>query len=115
MSYLKQIWRDLASGGTTLTADRLNHMEDGIAAANDAWDSVAQAVVKAAKVVLDNFRTSSTAVVTVPVAWPVDVVPSYVCQEYSDRIVVSDWGADGVDVRAGVDQNVSMTLHVLYV
>ena len=45
----------------------------------------------------------------------VAVVPSYVCQEYSDRIVVSDWGADGVDVRAGVDQNVSMTLHVLYV
>lgn len=41
MSYLKQIWRDLASGGTPLTADRLNHMEDGIAAANDAWDSVA--------------------------------------------------------------------------
>ncbi len=40
MSYLKQIWRDLVSGGTTLTADRLNHMEDGIAAANDAWDSV---------------------------------------------------------------------------
>lgn len=121
MSYLKQIWRDFASGGTTLTADRLNHMEDGIAAANDAWDSVAQAVVKAAKVVLGNFRTSSTVVVTVPVAWPVDVsrvvavVPSYVCQEYSDRIAVSDWGADGVDVRAGVDQNVSMTLHVLYV
>ena len=77
--------------------------------------------MKAAKVVLDNFRTSSTVVVTVPVAWPVDVsrvvavVPSYVCQEYSDRIVVSDWGADGVDVRAGVDQNVSMTLHVLSV
>lgn len=56
--------------------------------------------MKAAKVVLDNFRTSSTVVVTVPVAWPVDVsrvvavVPSYACQEYSDRIVVSDWGAD---------------------
>lgn len=45
MSYLKQIWRDLVSGGTTLTADRLNHMEDGIAAANDAWDSVAPAAL----------------------------------------------------------------------
>ena len=43
MSYLKQIWRDSVSGGTTLTADRLNHMEDGIAAANDAWDSVTHA------------------------------------------------------------------------
>ena len=42
MSYLKQIWRDLVSGGTALTADRLNHMEDGIAAANDAWDSVSR-------------------------------------------------------------------------
>ena len=48
MSYLKQIWRDFASGGTTLTADRLNHMEDGIAAANDAWDSVARATLTSA-------------------------------------------------------------------
>ena len=46
MSYLKQIWRDLVSGGTTLTADRLNHMEDGIAAANDAWDSVSHVVAE---------------------------------------------------------------------
>lgn len=45
MSYLKQIWRDLVSGGTTLTADRLNHMEDGIAAANDAWDSVSPVMI----------------------------------------------------------------------
>ena len=112
------LWRIPLNGITVGTPIQ---MFDVLTPAKEAWDSVAQAVVKAAKVVLDNFRTSSTVVVTVPVAWPVDVsrvvavVPSYVCQEYSDRIVVSDWGADGVDVRAGVDQNVSMTLHVLYV
>lgn len=112
------LWRIPLNGITVGTPIQ---MFDVLTPAKEAWDSVAQAVVKAAKVVLDNFRTSPTVVVTVPVAWPVDVsrvvavVPSYVCQEYSDRIVVSDWGADGMDVRAGVDQNVSMTLHVLYV
>lgn len=40
MNYDKQFWRDTESGGTTIIANRLNHMEDGIAAANDAWDSV---------------------------------------------------------------------------
>ncbi len=58
---------------------------------------------------------------TAPVAWPVAVsrvvavVPTYVCHEYSDRVVVSGWGEGGVEVRAGVDQYVSMTLCVLYV
>lgn len=87
----------------------------------ELWDSVSQAVVKAANVALDNFRTSSTEAVTAPVAWPVAVsrvvavVPAYVCHEYSDRVVVSGWGEGGVEVRAGVDQYVSMTLCVLYV
>ena len=77
--------------------------------------------MKAAKVDLGNFLTSSTAAVTAPVAWPVAVsrvvavVPAYVCHEYSDRVVVSGWDEGGVEVRAGVDQYVSMTLCVLYV
>lgn len=87
----------------------------------ELWDSVSRAVVKAAKVDLDNFQTSSTQAVTAPVAWPVAVsrvvavVPTYVCHEYSDRVVVSGWDEGGVEVRAGVDQYVSMTLCVLYV
>lgn len=40
MSYTKQTWSDTASSGTPITAARMNHMEDGIKAANDAWDSV---------------------------------------------------------------------------
>lgn len=40
MSYTKQTWRDQESGGTPITADRLNHMEAGIGGANDAWDSI---------------------------------------------------------------------------
>lgn len=42
MSYEKQTWRDTESGGTTITAERLNHMEEGIGSANDAWDSISQ-------------------------------------------------------------------------
>ncbi len=86
----------------------------------ELWDSVSQAV-KAASVALDNFLASSTQAVTAPVAWPVAVsrvvavVPAYVCHEYSDRVVVSGWDEGGVEVRAGVDQYVSMTLCVLYV
>lgn len=41
MSYEKQVWKDGTTDYTPLTPERLNHMEDGIAAANDAWDSVA--------------------------------------------------------------------------
>ena len=43
MSYEKQVWKDGTTDYTPLTPERLNHMEDGIAAANDAWDSVAHA------------------------------------------------------------------------
>ena len=78
----------------------------------EMWDSVSRAVVKAAKVDLDNFQTSST---PVAVSRVVAVVPTYVCHEYSDRVVVSGWDEGGVEVRAGVDQYVSMTLCVLYV
>lgn len=42
MSYTKQTWSDTASSGTPITATRMNHMEDGIKAANDAWDSVSR-------------------------------------------------------------------------
>lgn len=35
MAYQKQIWENLPSVNTPLSADRLNHMEDGIA---DAWE-----------------------------------------------------------------------------
>lgn len=35
MAYQKQIWENLPSTNTPLNADRLNHMEDGIA---DAWE-----------------------------------------------------------------------------
>lgn len=34
MSYTKQIWENLPSTNTPITADRLNHMEDGIYDAN---------------------------------------------------------------------------------
>lgn len=45
MSYEKQVWKDGTTDYTPLTPERLNHMEDGIAAANDAWDSVAPTTV----------------------------------------------------------------------
>ena len=35
MAYQKQVWENLPSQNTPLSADRLNHMEDGIA---DAWE-----------------------------------------------------------------------------
>lgn len=44
MSYTKQTWSDTASSGTPITATRMNHMEDGIKAANDAWDSVSRGI-----------------------------------------------------------------------
>ena len=34
MTYSKQTWNDYSTGGTPISADRLNHMEDGIAASD---------------------------------------------------------------------------------
>lgn len=58
---------------------------------------------------------------TVPIAWPVDisrvvaVIPTYICHDISDRIVVSGWSADGITVRANANQIVDFTLFILYV
>lgn len=83
-------------------------------------DSVSR-TVKSTKIVKTNVRTSASSAVSVSVSWPVDVsrivgvIPTYTCHEYSDRIVVSDWSADGITVRAGADQTVDFSLFVLHV
>ena len=65
--------------------------------------------------------TSASHAVTVPVSWPVDVsrivavVPTYTCNDYSDRVVLSNWDESGVTLRAGADQVISISLFVLYV
>lgn len=38
--YVPQTWIDEANSCTPITADRLNHMEQGIKACSDAWDSI---------------------------------------------------------------------------
>ena len=56
-----------------------------------------------------------------PIAWPVDisrvvaVIPTYICHDISDRIVVSGWSADGITVRANASQIVDFSLFILYV
>ena len=40
MSYEKQTWYDDPSGGTPLTADKMNHIEDGIEENSNNWDSI---------------------------------------------------------------------------
>ena len=40
MAYTKQVWRDLETGGTPITAERLNHIEDGIEENSQNWDSI---------------------------------------------------------------------------
>lgn len=82
-------------------------------------DSVSTSV-KAAKVTKDGVTTRD-GLTMVKISWPVAVsrivavIPTYTCRDISDRIVVSDWNADGISVRAGASQIVSFVLHVLYV
>lgn len=40
MAYTKQVWRDSETGGTPITAERLNHIEDGIEENAQNWDSI---------------------------------------------------------------------------
>ena len=58
---------------------------------------------------------------TLPISWEVDVkrvvavIPTYVCHEISDRIVMSDWGASAITIRADAKQSVGFSFFVLYV
>ena len=78
------------------------------------------AAVKATKIVKTNVTTRDGSA-TVPLSWPIDVsrvvavIPTYTCHEISDRIVVSDWSADGITLRAGAAQSVDFSFFVLYV
>lgn len=45
MAYAKQVWRDSETGGTPITAARLNHMEDGIEENSQNWDSISPVVL----------------------------------------------------------------------
>lgn len=77
--------------------------------------------VQAVKIPPQTVSTSASNAVTMAVSWPVDVsrivavVPNYTCSDYSDRVILSDWDASGVTLRAGVDQFISISLFVLYV
>lgn len=68
-----------------------------------------------------NFTVSSSVAKKMQVSWPIDasrvvgVVPRYTCHDYSDRVVVSDWDSEGVTLRAGGDQTISISLSVLYI
>lgn len=82
-------------------------------------DSVSTSV-KEARVTKDGVTTRD-GLTTVKISWPVAVsrvvavIPTYTCRDISDRIVVSDWNAEGISVRAGASQIVDFVLHVLYV
>lgn len=85
-----------------------------------ALRDAAEGAVKKTKVVKSNVTTRDGST-TVSVSWPVDVsrvvavIPTYTCHEISDRIVVSDWSAEGITLRAGAAQSVDFSLFVLYV
>lgn len=51
MAYTKQVWRDLETGGTPITAERLNHIEDGIEENSNNWDSMSPATVDSWKTI----------------------------------------------------------------
>lgn len=76
--------------------------------------------MKIAKLAKNNVNTRD-GYVSVPVSWPVDVervvavIPTYVCSDISDRIVISDWSSDNITIRAGASQSVDLSMSVLYV
>lgn len=83
-------------------------------------DSVSRSV-RSAKIPTQTVDTSSSQAFTMAVSWPVDVsrivavIPTYTCKYYSDRVVLSDWDKSGVTLRAGADQQIFISLLVLYV
>lgn len=85
-----------------------------------ALRDAAEGAVKKTKIVKANVTTNDGST-SVSVSWPVDVsrvvavIPTYTCHSISDRIVVSDWSAEGITLRAGAAQSVDFSFFVLYV
>ena len=83
-------------------------------------DSVSRSV-RYALIPTRTVSTSASHAVTMAVSWPVDVsrivtvFPTYTCKDFSDRVVLSNWDASGVTLRAGADQEILISLFVLYV
>lgn len=77
--------------------------------------------VRSARIPTQTVSTSASNAVTMAVSWPVDVsrivavIPTYTCKDYSDRVVLSDWDKSGVTLRAGAEQQIFISLFVLYV
>lgn len=64
MAYTKQAWRDSETGGTPITAARLNHMEDGIEENSQNWDSISHIQVRTRENVSFNVTSSASQSVT---------------------------------------------------
>lgn len=97
MAYTKQSWSDSSSGGTPISAVRLNHMEDGIFA-TDAAAAAAQATANNAKSTADTAVTNANTAQTTAVAAQTTAntaVPLGVVQAPGDLIVGTASGAVG--------------------
>ena len=64
MANTKQVWRDLETGGTPITAERLNHIEDGIEENSNNWDSISHIQVRTRENVSFNVTSSASQSVT---------------------------------------------------
>ena len=64
---------------------------------------------------------SKDSAIRMEVSWPIDVsrivavVPTYSCDNENDRIVLSDWNESGVILRGSVNQQIFISLFILYI
>jgi hypothetical protein len=90
MAYDKQTWADDETGGTPITAEALNHMEDGIASSSDLSDYRAESV---------SFTTTATTSITAAT-----VTLSGQADGGGADIHISSEGEAGTIYIAGTDQ-----------
>ena len=111
----------IVTTGQTATASTAGLMSaDDKSKLDSIVDSVSRSV-QFAKIPTRTLSTSASHAFTMAVSWPVDVsrivavIPTYTCKDFSDRVVLSDWDESGVTLRAGADQQIFISLFVLYV
>lgn len=105
------------SSNVTLGASDIKLSDD--TTLQSAWDSISHAL-KTSKMTLPNIYIEENTTTNVSVSWGVDfakikaVFLTYVCNDASDRIVLSDYDSSSITLRGSVKQYIGASLTILH-
>lgn len=123
MSYEKQTWYDDPSGGTPLTADKMNHIEDGIEELDQFRTSIDPIKIRTRKGIQFNQSgqqpiTSLSGFTDIDNDLIISVIPSIAGASSSSLQAKALWntldGNNDLQIVTGVSQSVYVNVTVIY-